>query len=109
MSGDYYKTLQSYGIKALCFSRLRGKANNEFNLKTPVPEFAPYYEDGIFVKNDGYMIPFGDGPSPMFKYRVAETMIMNMLNQAEDYVYLMSPYLIIDNELCQTIENAAYS
>ena len=43
----------------------------------------------------------------MFKHRVAKTMIMNMLNQAEDYVYMMSPYLIIDNELCQAIENAA--
>ena len=54
-----------------------------------------------------HYIPFGDGPGPMFKHRVAKTMIMNMLNQAEDYVYMMSPYLIIDNELCQAIENAA--
>ena len=50
---------------------------------------------------------FGDGPLPLFKRRVAQTMIMTMLNQAQDYVYMMSPYLIIDNELCQTIENAA--
>ncbi|MGN1119643.1 MAG: phospholipase D-like domain-containing protein, partial [Oscillospiraceae bacterium] len=34
-------------------------------------------------------------------------MIMNMLNQAQNYVYMMSPYLIIDNELCQSMENAA--
>ena len=34
-------------------------------------------------------------------------MIMNMLSEAEKYVYMMTPYLIIDNELCQAIENAA--
>ncbi len=34
-------------------------------------------------------------------------MIQNMLNQARRYVYMMSPYLIIDSELCKAIENAA--
>lgn len=169
LPGNYYKILQSYGIKAVSFSRLKGQANNEFNnrshrkitvidgkvgytggvniadeyinevekfglwkdvgirmegeavpqltsifladyemnVRTPVAEFAPYFKDGITVKNEGYLVPFGDGPSPMFKYRVAQTMLMNMLSQANDYVYMMSPYLIIDNELCQAIENAA--
>ena len=169
LPGDYYKTLRKYGIKAVCFSRLRGQADNEFNnrshrkimvidgkvgytsginladeyineiekhgvwkdvgiriegdavnqltslflinyelnVRTPVEPFEPYFTDGASVKNSGYMIPFGDGPGPIYKYRVAKIAIMNMLNQAEDYVYMMTPYLIIDNELCQCIENAA--
>lgn len=169
LPGDYYKTLQSYGIKAVCFSRLKGQADNEFNnrshrkimvidgkvgytggvniadeyinekvlfglwkdvgirlegeavaqltsifladyelnVKTPVEEFAPYFWNGSSLADEGYVIPFGDGPGPIFKHRVAKTMIMNMLNQAQDYVYMMSPYLIIDNELCQAMENAA--
>ena len=55
----------------------------------------------------GYVIPFGDGPNPIYNHRVGKSVIQNMLNQAQRYVYMMSPYLIIDNELCQTIENAA--
>ena len=55
----------------------------------------------------GYMIPFGDGPDPIYKHRVGKCVIQNILNNATRYVYMMSPYLIIDNELCQTIENAA--
>ncbi|MGN0131069.1 MAG: cardiolipin synthase [Lachnospiraceae bacterium] len=169
LPGDYYRTLREQGIKTVCFSRLKGQADNEFNnrshrkimvidgkigytggvniadeyinekvlyglwkdvgirlegeavtqltsifladyemnVKTPVAGFAQYFEDRVSMENRGYIIPFGDGPGPMFKHRVAKTMIMNMLNQAEDYVYMMSPYLIIDNELCQAMENAA--
>lgn len=169
LPGNYYRTLRKYGIKAVCFARLRGQANNAFNnrshrkimvidgkvgytggvniadeyinekvlfglwkdvgirlqgeavkqltsiffvdyemnVRTPVEEFAPYFNENISINNSGYVIPFGDGPGPMFKYRVAKTMIMNMLSQAEHYVYMMSPYLIIDNELCQAIENAS--
>lgn len=75
------------------------------NVKTPVEEFAPYFAGAHSVKNDGYVIPFCDGP--VFEHRVTQTMLMNMLNQAQDYVYMMSPYLIIDDEMCQAIENAA--
>lgn len=169
LPGNYYKTLKSYGIKAVCFSRLKGQADNEFNnrnhrkimvidgkvgytggvniadeyinekklyglwkdvgirlegeavaqltsiflvdyelnVKTSVSEFNPYFWTGCSVENEGYMIPFGDGPRPMFKHRVAKIMLLNMLGQAQDYVYMMSPYLIIDNELCQAMENAA--
>lgn len=82
-------------------------ADYEMNVKTPVSDFEAYFKSEKSVENTGYMIPFGDGPLPLFKRRVAETMIMNMLNQAQDYVYITTPYLIIDNELCQTIENAA--
>ena len=59
------------------------------------------------IKDDGYMIPFGDGPKPLYKWRVAKTVIQNMLATATDYVYMTSPYLIIDNGMCQSIENAA--
>ena len=55
----------------------------------------------------GYLIPFGDGPAPIYRRRVGKSVIQNMLNQANRYVYIMSPYLIIDNELCQAIEDTA--
>ncbi|MDD4532140.1 MAG: cardiolipin synthase [Bacilli bacterium] len=58
-------------------------------------------------QNDGYVVPFGDGPFPIYKRRVGKSVIMNMLNQAKNYVYITSPYLIIDDELTQTIENCA--
>jgi len=55
----------------------------------------------------GYVIPFGDGPRPLYERRVGKSVIENMLNSATRYVYMTTPYLIIDNELCGSIENAA--
>lgn len=55
----------------------------------------------------GYIIPFGDGPHPIYDRRVGKSVIQNMLSSATKYVYMTSPYLIIDNDLCQSIENAA--
>ncbi|MGN1106378.1 MAG: cardiolipin synthase, partial [Huintestinicola sp.] len=82
-------------------------ADYELNIKTPVEDFSLYFTNDISHGDKGYVIPFGDGPKPLYKQRTAKIMIMNMLNQAQDYVYMMSPYLIIDNELCQAMENAA--
>ena len=59
------------------------------------------------VKEEGYVIPFGDGPSPLYDRRVGKSLIQNMLACAKRYAYMTSPYLIIDNELCGCLENAA--
>ena len=59
------------------------------------------------LQEKGYVIPFGDGPAPLYNRRVGKSVIQNMLNAANEYAYMTTPYLIIDNDLCQTIENAA--
>ena len=55
----------------------------------------------------GYVIPFGDGPKPIYERRVGKSVIQNILSCANRYVYITTPYLIIDNELCASIENTA--
>ena len=55
----------------------------------------------------GYMIPFGDGPNPVYNRRVGKSVIQNMLSGATRYVYMTTPYLILDNDLCTSIENTA--
>lgn len=59
------------------------------------------------IKSSGYLIPFGDGPKPLYERRVGKSVIKNMLNNATKYVYMTTPYLIIDNDLCVSIENAS--
>jgi len=59
------------------------------------------------IRANGYVIPFGDGPRPLYDRRVGKSVIQNMLANATEYMYMTTPYLIIDNDLCQSIENAA--
>ncbi len=59
------------------------------------------------ITSNGYVIPFGDGPKPLYQRRVGKSIIQSMLNNATKYVYITTPYLIMDNELCVSIENAA--
>lgn len=66
-----------------------------------------YFPESEVKGEAGYLIPFGDGPRPLYKRCVAKNAIQNMLDSATKYAYITTPYLIIDNELCQNIENAA--
>ena len=59
------------------------------------------------ISEDGFVIPFGDGPSPIYEHRVGKSVIQNMLGSATRYMYMTTPYLIIDNDLCRSIESAA--
>ena len=55
----------------------------------------------------GYVLPFGDGPRPIYPHAVAKDLLLSMLAGAKKSVHITTPYLIIDNELCHAIENAA--
>lgn len=73
-----------------------------------LPKASPlHYPSSAATAAEGYVIPFGDGPRPLYERRVGKSVIQNMLATATRYMYMTTPYLIIDNELCGSIENAA--
>ncbi|MDO4317462.1 MAG: cardiolipin synthase [Lachnospiraceae bacterium] len=76
------------------------------NVRKP-PEIRPELFPTQDVSAAGYLVPFGDGPNPIYKRRVGKSVIQNMLSGAARYVRITTPYLIIDNDLCTDIENAA--
>ena len=72
-----------------------------------VPKIRDDLYPTVSIKEDGYVIPFGDGPHPIYERRVGKSVIQNMLAGATRYAWMTSPYLIIDNDLCTDLENAA--
>lgn len=54
---------------------------------------------------EGVVIPYGD--SPMDSERVGETVYLHLLNTAREYVYIMTPYLILDGETTMALTTAA--
>ena len=55
----------------------------------------------------GFVHAFGDGPKPIYKEQISENNFINMINQSKKYVYITTPYLIIDYNLATTLRNAA--
>ena len=53
----------------------------------------------------GYVLPFGD--APLDDDKVGQMIYMDILNRAEDYVYIMTPYLILDGEMVTSLQFAA--
>lgn len=56
-------------------------------------------------QHPGYVIPYGDGPHQLED--VAKNVYMDILNRTRKYVYIMTPYLILDYEMQQALEHAA--
>lgn len=53
----------------------------------------------------GFVLPYGDGPHR--KDNVAEKVYMDILNTAEKYVHIMTPYFIVDDGILQALKYAA--
>lgn len=51
--------------------------------------------------DDGFVMPYGD--SPIDKEPMGETVYVDILNRAVDYVHIMTPYLILDYHMIQTL------
>lgn len=55
----------------------------------------------------GYVIPYAD--SPFDDENVGEEVYFHILNHAKKYVHIMTPYLILDNEMITTLTRVAKS
>ncbi|MFW5976728.1 MAG: cardiolipin synthase, partial [Bacillota bacterium] len=61
-------------------------------------------EDNLNTQN-GYIQPFAD--TPLDNEAVGEVVYLNIINKAQDYVYITTPYLIIDSEMITALTSAA--
>ena len=64
-----------------------------------------YHEEEF--ESDGFVQPFCD--TPLDEEIVGENVYLNIINKAKRYVYICTPYLIIDNEMMTALCLAAKS
>lgn len=69
-------------------------------------EFKPLEEE-LGGAGDGYVQPFAD--NPLDEEPVGESVYLNLINRAKKYVYITTPYLIIDTEMVVALSVAAKS
>lgn len=72
-----------------------------------VEKYRPGYYSGASFEIDGFVQPYSD--SPLDKEPVGESVYLDIINHATDYVWIFTPYLVIDNEMMTALCLAAKS
>jgi Phosphatidylserine/phosphatidylglycerophosphate/cardiolipin synthases and related enzymes len=94
------------GESVYCLTRLFLSSWNYFNKsRESIEKFKPNNLTNKKIKNDGLVQIFGD--NPIDKEHISETVYLNMIYSANDYIYINSPYLIMTYELKEALLNAA--
>jgi cardiolipin synthase len=69
--------------------------------------FYPWHDAPCSVATDGFVQPYAD--SPLDADNVGEHVYIQIINNAKKYVYINSPYLIVDDNLLSALTLAAKS
>ena len=65
------------------------------------------FRPSVSVPSDGYVQPFAD--SPFDERAIARNVYLQAINNARQYVWMVSPYLILDSEITTALSIAAAS
>lgn len=114
ISDEYINKVQKHGIWKDNAVKIKGDAVYNFvimfltiysalTLKKEDPLKYKYEEKNF--PSDGLICPFG--VSPLKKDLVGEDAYINLINNAKKYLYIMTPYLIIDNDLLNSLIRAS--
>lgn len=113
LADEYINHIERFGHWKDTALMLKGEAVQSFTLmflqmwhltelKT---EWSPFVDICEPAPADGFVLPYSD--SPLDRYKAGENVYMDILNRAKRYVHIMTPYLILDNELEESLKFAA--
>ncbi len=115
LADEYINRTERFGHWKDAALMLKGEAVKSFTLMflqmwsidDSNPEFGRYLSmpSRPPEKTEGYVIPFGD--CPLDADKVGEHVYMDILNRAQSYVHIMTPYLIMDGEMECAVRFAA--
>ena len=115
LADEYINRIPPFGRWKDAALRLEGPAVRSFtlmflqmwNTTEPEPDYGSWLEIPAWPRKDGsgWVVPYGD--CPLDGDRVGESVYMDILYRANDYVHIMTPYLILDGELETALRYAA--
>ncbi len=73
--------------------------------KREMDDYQQYIPSAKFTYNDGFVAPYTD--YPLDGEPVGKNVYLNMITRADKYVYIMTPYLVLDTVIMSALENAA--
>ena len=118
LADEYINRKERFGVWKDTAVMVKGKAVNSFtlmflqmwNIDDKVKEDYDRYmfkgaEEEDSVTYGGYIVPYGD--SPLDHEEVGKKVYLDILNRATEYVHIMTPYLILDEEMTNALIFAA--
>lgn len=69
--------------------------------------YLPWQDEACWTASDGLVQPYSD--SPVDQENVSEHVYMRIIEKAQDYLYITSPYLVIDDSMISALILAAKS
>ncbi|GHV82136.1 cardiolipin synthase [Spirochaetia bacterium] len=119
LADEYINAYEKYGHWKDAGIMLKGEAawsmtliflhtwNLEKAEKEDAAAFYPWKHDACTVPSDGYVQPYAD--SPIDDENVGEHVYIQIINNAKEYVYINTPYLVVDENLLSALTLAAKS
>lgn len=113
LADEYINHIERFGHWKDTAIRIEGKAVdnltlmflNMWSLWEKEPDYKSYLGLAEILDEKGYAVPFGDNPFDDDK--VGEKVYMHILNRADKYVHIMTPYLILDDGLLMALKYSA--
>lgn len=117
LADEYINRRERFGHWLDCGVKVHGRAAYSFALMfLSMWDYIRHEEDDpvLFrpdpvalesVADDGFVQPYCDSPAD--SEPVGETAYINMLSRSKKYVYICTPYLVVDNEIMNAMASAA--
>lgn len=113
LADEYINHIERFGHWKDTALMLKGEAVDGFTrmflqmwyLTEYYDEWDKYLNCSEPAESDGYVMPYAD--SPLDEYKVGESVYSDILYSAKKYVHIMTPYLILDNEMETALKYAA--
>ena len=103
---DNVLRLEGEGVRSMTLLFLEmWNANRATDTLASAEAFMPDPDRSAAVRCEGLVQPYGD--SPVDSEILAENVYLNVINQATDYVYIYTPYVVIDYEMTRALSLAA--
>ncbi len=117
LADEYANIIKRFGYWKDTMVKIEGSAINNLITtflenyaiaKGAAPDYSRYlnYEYPEY-KEEGFVMPFGDGPGGIDDALIGEQNYINILNYAREKVYISSPYLVPTYSLIDALRNAA--
>lgn len=116
LADEYINAIEKHGHWKDASVVLEGKASWSFTLMFlqmwelctgKCEDFKAYYPGEHSISADGFVQPYCD--SPMDSENVCEHVYLQIINNAKKYIYINTPYLILDDSMLSALSLAAKS